>query len=160
MTRFGILLALVALFATACSHQVGDDCKTSVDCDPNGTRSCDLSQPGGYCTIAGCDGKSCPNEAVCIRYFPEMYLSKPCVPACEDLACAAGLTDDCAVDELCLDIGLCAKRSYEQRACARACGGNNDCRAGYECRLAGTRGSMVLSNDPNATARFCAPVAP
>jgi hypothetical protein len=66
-------------------------------------------------------------------------------------------TNDCLSDEVCLDVGLCAKRSYEQRACAKTCGGNDDCRGGYECRLAGTAGSMLLSADPNAMAHFCAP---
>jgi hypothetical protein len=81
----GCLLLSTALLGAGCRREIGDDCQTSVDCDPNGTRACDLSQPGGYCTILGCDEKSCPSGATCIRYFPEAYLSKMCDPACEDV---------------------------------------------------------------------------
>jgi hypothetical protein len=89
-----VLAAVVALGGAACSHAIGDDCKTSADCDPSGTRACDLSQPGGYCTIAGCNETSCPSGSTCIRYFPQMYLSKACDPTCEDLACDAGVAED------------------------------------------------------------------
>jgi hypothetical protein len=176
---------LAALAAPACHRDIGDDCQTSVDCDPNGTRACDLSQPGGYCTIIGCDERSCPSSSACIRSFPVQYLSTPCNPTCEDVGpcqlgpcdadagapdggnclppcpagCAAGSTNDCTADQLCLDVGVCAQRSFEQRACAKTCSDNGDCRGGYECRLAGTHGSMLLSVHPGDTAHFCAPQA-
>jgi hypothetical protein len=161
---------LAALASPACHRDIGDDCQTSVDCDPNGTRACDLSQPGGYCTILGCDEKSCPSGSVCIRSFPVQFLSTPCNPVCEDLpdcqpgscpaACPTGPTNDCAASELCLDVGVCAQRSFEQRACVKTCNDNGDCRGGYECRLAGTHGSMLLSVHPGDTAHFCAPRGP
>ena len=50
-----VALGLAMLLASACGRDIGDECQTSVDCDPNGTRACDLSQPGGYCTVLGCD---------------------------------------------------------------------------------------------------------
>jgi len=84
----GLLIAALmaaALAGAGCKRQIGDDCKTATDCDPSGTRACDLSQPGGYCTIMGCDETSCPSEATCIRYFPTSFLTKPCNPACEDV---------------------------------------------------------------------------
>jgi hypothetical protein len=154
-----LVFAALAVVVPACGHDIGDDCRSSVDCDPNGTRACDLSQPGGYCTIAGCDGKSCPGGSTCIRYFPEMFLSKPCLPACEDLDCPQGRTDDCSADELCLDGGLCAKRSFETRACAKSCSSNSDCRSGYQCRDSNQRGSgsMVLATNPDVLTKFCAP---
>jgi len=173
------LVFVLCAAAAGCGHDIGDNCLTSTDCDPSGTRSCDLSQPGGYCTIVGCDEVSCPSGSDCIRYFPEQYLSKPCDATCEDLVCDActdpsapkdpnlpcngpdGTSkDQCLSDELCLNSGLCAKRSYEQRACAKTCGSNGDCRGGYECRPAGTQGSMLLAQNPGATASFCAPMAP
>jgi hypothetical protein len=146
--------------AAACGHDVGDECQSSADCDPNGTRACDLSQPGGYCTIVGCNETSCPSDSACIRYFPEMFLdmSMPCDPACEDFDCPDGRQDVCAADELCLDSGLCAKRTSEQRQCAKTCGGNDDCRGGYQCRKSGTGGSMLLSNTPAAMTGFCSPL--
>lgn len=121
----------LALAAAACGHGIGDDCKTSTDCDPNGTRSCDLSQPGGYCTIVGCNETSCPSDSTCIRYFPQQFLSKACDPTCEDVACDAGvpyvgkddagatdaelageidagngqvIVDDCDPDEVCVEV--------------------------------------------------------
>ena len=69
-----------ATVASGCARKIGDECTTAADCNPNGTRSCDSSQPGGYCTIQGCDETSCPDEAACIRYFPAQYLTKPCDP--------------------------------------------------------------------------------
>lgn len=161
----------LALVVAGCSHEIGDDCKTSIDCDPNGTRSCDLSQPGGYCTIAGCDETSCPSGSTCVRTFPpSTYLTKTCNPKCEDLDCPstpdASATpstmreNNCLADEICLDAGYCVKQSYEQRECAKACSSNSDCRGGYECRKTGEKGSMALATNPLATTSFCAPYVP
>lgn len=179
-TRGGVVAALsVALLLSACGHDIGDSCTTAADCDPNGTRTCDLSQPGGYCTMAGCDEKSCPGGSVCIRYFPENLLdkTKTCTVECEDVGavdvsvCPKGATDDCAADELCLNSGVCAKRSYEAHACAYTCGGNGDCRGGYDCypvastgistmmSVAQSPGMMLLAQSPTAIAKVCAPKA-
>jgi hypothetical protein len=173
LLRLAVGLGALAT-AAACSHGIGDDCVTSVDCSPSGDRMCDLSQPGGYCTVDGCDAHSCPSDSVCIRYFPEAYLSQPCQVLCEDIGvalmstddCSAGRQDDCAPDEACLPlgagapkVGLCARRSFERRSCARSCGSDSDCRDGYECRLAGTRGSLSLLPPP-AAPKFCAPRPP
>jgi hypothetical protein len=73
-----------ALALASCGKQIGDSCQTAADCDPNGARICDLAQPGGYCTILGCDETTCPSEAACIRYFPVQFLTKACNPYCED----------------------------------------------------------------------------
>jgi hypothetical protein len=145
------------LVAGGCARKIGDGCSTSTDCDPNGNRICDLSQPGGYCTLDGCDDKSCPEDSICIRTFPEQYLSRPCDPKCEDVDCPDGTrTNDCTDDEICLDSGVCARQAFERRYCAHACSDNGDCRGGYACRLGGTRGNMTLLTPPNPTARFCA----
>lgn len=154
-----VLLGLGLALASGCGRNIGDECRTSADCDPNGTRACDLSQPGGYCTVVGCDESSCPEDSACLRYFPEKYLSEMpvCDPKCEDVC--PGVDACKASDELCLDSGKCARRSFEQRSCAKTCSGNDDCRGGYECRQSGTRGSMLLSSTPMATTGFCAPQA-
>jgi hypothetical protein len=164
------LAASSAFLAGACGHDIGDSCKTAADCDPNGTRTCDLSQPGGYCTMAGCDEKSCPSNSVCIRYFPENLLVEAprCQVLCEDVGvvgtaatgCPQGRTDTCAADELCLDSGVCAKRSYETHACAHTCGDDGDCRGGYECRPASSTGMMLLGQTASADANVCAPKVP
>src|SRR4051812_26100866 len=119
LALFALLVVAVSSGA-ACKRQIGDDCKTATDCDPSGARACDLSQPGGYCTIQGCNETTCPSEATCIRYFPAHYLTKPCNPAAEDRLPTdagtdadvdagddagggrAGLRNDCAANEICL----------------------------------------------------------
>ena len=59
-----------------------------------------------------------------------------------------GPLDECTADEICLE-RVCAPRSTERRFCAKGCGSNDDCRGGYECRLAGTRGSLALTSSVN-----------
>jgi hypothetical protein len=145
-----LLLVVAATAGAGCRREIGDECKTAADCNPNGSRQCDATQPGGYCTIQGCDEKSCPEEAACIRYFPAQYLTKPCDPEAADTGCTA--------DEVCLDEGLCARQSTELRYCAKSCSSGDDCRGGYECRRAGTRGSLALTANPDAVIHFCAPV--
>lgn len=90
-------LAIAALFvaASGCSPQVGDDCGSSIDCDFNGTRICDLAQPGGYCTVRNCERGTCPDgESVCVEFNPDVpRLSVTyCMATCgSDSACR---TDD------------------------------------------------------------------
>lgn len=139
-----------------CGNKIGDECRTNIDCSQEDVnRSCDISQPGGYCTIDGCDERSCPEEAACIRFFPYMFVNKPC-----------GAQQTCAPDETCVPssstsgtMGLCAPRASERRYCALRCSSDGDCRGGYECRLAGDRGSLALLPNVSATVRFCAPRA-
>jgi hypothetical protein len=151
------VLAFLALLAPACSKDIGDPCSTNVDCDQNGARDCDLSQPGGYCTIAGCDEKSCPEEAVCIRIFPF-----------ESPGAACGPTAPCASSEICLPDGFCVPRESERRFCEKKCGNNGDCRGGYICREAGIEGhpadqstygtiALVANANQSTVVKFCAP---
>jgi hypothetical protein len=146
-------LALGAL--GACGNEIGDSCKTNIDCSVEGTRPCDISQPGGYCTIEGCSLTSCPDEAMCVRFFPAKFLSQPCDPRTEDVS-----SNDCSADEICLEGGLCSPRSTERRYCALRCGNNGDCRGGYECRLVGEHGSSSLNAKDLGKAKFCAPKEP
>jgi hypothetical protein len=162
--RLLVLLASAASAFSGCGKDVGDSCMTSADCDPNGTRVCDLSQPGGYCTVLGCDQSSCPSDSVCIRYFPTQYLTVPCQTdsdCCPMTSPADGgaSMSKCTGDELCLPVvGLCSRRSNEARACAKTCNDNSDCRGGYDCRRTGTPGAgLLLATDPNSTATYCAP---
>jgi hypothetical protein len=136
--------ALAALLLCgACTKKIGDDCKSSLDCSQDSERTCDISQPGGYCTIEGCDERSCPKESACIRFFPRLFLTRPCPP-------------DCAPDELCVG-GLCAPRASERRNCSHTCGENGDCRGGYVCLEAGKDGTLALTSDPDKKVSFCAP---
>jgi hypothetical protein len=140
----GMLACLLLLsLGGACSKKIGDDCRTSIDCSQDNERTCDISQPGGYCTIEGCDERSCPSDSACVRFFPRLFLTKAC-------------TDGCGVDELCVG-DQCAPRASERRFCVQTCGGNGDCRGGYICREAGTAGSLPLTSNPAAKLNFCAP---
>ncbi len=78
-----LILALVAF--TGCAPQIGDDCTSSVDCSVNGDRVCDLSQPGGYCTVANCEEGTCPEEPVCVefRFEPARSAESWCMAPCE-----------------------------------------------------------------------------
>jgi hypothetical protein len=64
----GAAFGLLALFAVACSPEIGDDCATALDCSASGTRLCDMTQRGGYCTLEGCEENTCPEEAVCVQF--------------------------------------------------------------------------------------------
>ena len=157
MFRTLFILVLLPLVFAACASEIGDECSTNVDCETDGTRDCDLSQPGGYCTINGCDEKFCPGEAVCIRIFPYQTPGAPC-----------SLEAPCPSSDICLPDGYCVPRDTERRYCLRKCGSNGDCRGGYVCREAGmegrqptssTYGSIALVENPNQSmvVKFCAP---
>ena len=160
------LLVAVASGLAGCGHKIGDACTNSADCDPSGgNRTCDISQPGGYCIIEGCDARSCPEDSVCMRFFPEPSLLDPakvCDPAAACSGPISGLC--CDVDEKCLPDaknpgqGACARTSLEKRACVQSCGSDGDCRGGYLCRASATCGTLALTLDPAATPKFCAPI--
>ncbi len=179
-----LFASLVA--AAGCGHKIGDSCTQNVDCSPLGDRFCDLASPGGYCTIQGCDvmrdangnpllnsdgtpQTSCPDEAVCVRFFQQLA-DCPCDPA---------LPDDCAPSQHCLcdeadpanpgrcavpqsggvsgqnpsqcaasgsvtgtKLGHCAPESSERRSCQLKCSKDGDCRQPqYQCRSTGTHGA-------------------
>lgn len=65
---FGVAIALGAY---GCAPKIGDSCSTALDCSAQGSRLCDRTQPGGYCTIQGCEENTCPGEAVCVKFRPE-----------------------------------------------------------------------------------------
>ncbi len=154
MTRTTIaLLAAVWIVASGCGRQIGDECKDSLDCNnEDNTRTCDLSQPGGYCTIEGCDERSCPEESTCVRFFPAMeFLTKPCDPA---------VLTSCEANELCLVFATgarCAPRSTEKRNCVLRCEEDGDCRDDYRCQATGGTNALPLTPNPGESPGFCAP---
>jgi hypothetical protein len=121
-------VVVAALFAIGCGSEIGDECVVSSDCSNDGTRFCDTSSRGGYCTVQGCDFSTCPDEAVCVRFFTGSFQNRPCDPT------AAKDANGCTLDELCSLIGNCVPRSSEIRFCMKKCGDDHDCRGGYECR--------------------------
>lgn len=160
--RAGLLaLVLAVTLGTGCGHKVGDACSNSADCDPSGgTRTCDLSQPGGYCIVDGCDARSCPEDSVCGRFFPDQQLVQPsveCDPTLKQTRCMA--------DEVCVADGnlknatgaSCVRAALESRACVQSCGSDGDCRGGYVCRPFGICGALALTLDNPASHKFCTP---
>jgi len=168
-----IVLALLVGLGSGCTKEIGDSCSTNMDCDPLGERICDTSQLDGYCTIQGCDLNTCPEEAVCVRFFNTSFLSRPCDPETEDATdpaildvagpCPAGkkcVTNDCSASEICLSSGVCAQWTLEGRFCMVKCEDDGDCRPDYECRKTGTRGAEAVRNPDLPGIQqvlFCAP---
>lgn len=150
-TNLLVALALCAL-AGACGRKIGDKCRDPIDCNNEDiTRTCDQSAPGGYCTVDGCDEKSCPDEAVCIRFFPNMeFLNKPCDPD--------AMVSGCEPQELCVSYpggGRCAPRSTEKRNCVLKCDDDGDCREEYACRASGQGNSLALTPTPRQVVKYC-----
>jgi len=147
---------LLVLGGSGCGKQIGDECQTASDCDPSGSRICDLAQPGGYCTILGCDQTTCPGEATCIRYFPTPFLTKACDPYCEDrhtLDTPDG--GSAAVDAGVGALPLCpAKFPTDAAASSDVCPGGptNDCTADEVCLESG------VCAPRSAEVRYCAKV--
>jgi hypothetical protein len=113
----------------ACGDKIGDACQVSSECSSQGDRLCDTTSPDGYCTVVGCDFDTCPEEAVCVRFFGVANSDRPCDPQTEDSS-----TDDCTPDEVCSLSDTCVPRTAEVRFCMLKCGGDGDCRDKYECR--------------------------
>lgn len=140
---------------TGCGDKIGDACTYNVDCSALGDRLCDLASPGGYCTIENCTRESCPDESVCVAFYPVEFLTTPCDPDTEDLT-----TDACTNDETCTRSGFCAPIASVSRYCMLECEKSSDCRDGYECRRTGLSGAEPVPPVGEAytdeVARFCA----
>lgn len=142
------MVLLIAL--GACGRHIGDDCTTNVQCNAQGTQECDVSQPGGYCTIEGCDVSSCPDESLCVRFFPA---------SAQDGVCTYPDTSkECPVRDICLSEGICIEPRFERRFCMKSCSSKGDCRDGYDCCPTDVGGAELLprSNGVVPKARFCA----
>jgi hypothetical protein len=126
---------VVAVSAAACGSQIGDSCQTATDCDPNGTRICDLSQPGGYCTVLGCDETTCPSEAACIRTYPAQFLSTSCNPFCEDRQCQSAADGGAGMDGRLPPCEPICPQDSQLASTDEACpnGPTNDCTADELC---------------------------
>ena len=128
----GLALA-VAGPSAGCGREIGDSCLIAADCGTDLNVICDVASIDGYCTIPGCDYGTCPDEAVCVRFFTASFQDLPCNQATEDLD-GEGSTNDCGLDEACTLTGQCVPASAEVRFCMKTCEVPGDCRDGYECR--------------------------
>jgi hypothetical protein len=176
-----LFFGLAVLATSACTRRIGDACTTNVECSPLGDRFCDLASPSGYCTVEGCDSSSCPDSAVCVRFFSlkvgdgAQCDSQRVAMTAADCAnssgcCVAGTPGCCKIGEQCLcsqegcgTQGYCASESTERRWCMHACSNDGDCRDGYQCRPTGTNGSLAVTYlNPDGTTTvpvysYCAP---
>lgn len=72
------LFAAFALLAQGCAAVVGDACEAPSDCGQG--MFCELSLPGGYCTIRDCTDRACPEEGLCVRFSADVSY---CMARCE-----------------------------------------------------------------------------
>jgi hypothetical protein len=137
-----LVLLLLLGGGLGCGKEIGDECVINPDCSPNGDRVC-IDPPNGYCTVVGCDVSTCPEEAVCVRFFNGSFINRPCDRFTEDNLelPSEERTNACSLDEQCAITSHCVPRSSEIRFCMRRCDSDSDCRTGYECR---DFGRMVL----------------
>ena len=124
-----------ATFTTGCGKHVGDSCTLSTDCSVQGDRQCDTAQPNGYCTVLGCQGNLCPDEAACVLFNTN-------VPGC-------GYNDR-------------EPARTAESICMKNCDSDSDCRTseGYVCAKPGDAPWKALILDDNQTVKICMPADP
>ena len=123
------MLLVVALLTVAfgCKPKVGDDCRISTDCSAAGDRLCDITEPGGYCTVFNCEPGTCPeDESLCVEFGSE----RSPVAACQDPQ---------------------SPSPYARSFCMATCDANSDCRSGYSCedlsRDGNEWGAVLIDHD-------------
>ncbi len=81
-----LVLGALQLALQGCQPNIGDSCGSSLDCSATGERQCDLAQPGGYCTVIGCDPDTCPDNGNCVewRFQPSRTAETWCMQGCSD----------------------------------------------------------------------------
>ena len=113
--KLWLLSLLLVAIAAGCKPKIGDDCKISTDCSAAGDRLCDITAPGGYCTVYNCEPGSCPeDESLCVEFGEQ----RSPVDACKDLQ---------------------SPSPYGRAFCMATCGKDSDCRDGYVCVDLSTR---------------------
>ena len=103
------LLCVLVAVAAGCKPKVGDDCRISTDCSRAGDRLCDITAPGGYCTVYNCEPGTCPeDESLCVEFGAQ----RSPVSKCQDKQ---------------------SPSPYGRAFCMATCESDSDCRAGYSC---------------------------
>jgi hypothetical protein len=104
-----LLLPLLLALAVGCKPEIGDECRISTDCSAAGDRLCDITAPGGYCTVYNCEPGACPeDESLCVEFGAQ----RSPVAACQDLQ---------------------SPSPYARTFCMATCESDSDCRDGYVC---------------------------
>ena len=132
-----------ALAGAGCGNQIGDACRVNLDCSPLGDRFCDVSAPGGYCTVEGCDNRSCPSGSVCIRFFQPiptefcnpLTASGNCAPS-ERCLCDYGALDaegNCRPVPAGVSVPAPEKLGHCTLDSSKLCNASSDCASGESC---------------------------
>jgi hypothetical protein len=121
-----MFVLLCGVAALGCKPKIGEDCATSTDCSISGDRLCDITQPGGYCTVFNCEPNGCPTEAACVA-FSEGTCSAPVVST-----------------------------RFRRTFCVRECEDDGDCRGGYQCLDLSQDSSRRIVDTNSAGRRICA----
>jgi hypothetical protein len=104
-----VLLCALAAVAAGCKPEIGDDCRLSTDCSAAGDRLCDITAPGGYCTVYNCEPGTCPeDESLCVEFGAQ----RSPIEACVDKQ---------------------SPSPYARAFCMATCEEDSDCRDGYVC---------------------------
>jgi hypothetical protein len=105
-----LLLAVLVAVPFGCKPKIGDDCRISTDCSAAGDRLCDITEPGGYCTVFNCEPGTCPeDESLCVEFGSQRSVD-----------------DSCQSSQ--------SPSPYARSFCMATCDGDSDCRSGYVCR--------------------------
>jgi len=114
LTRLALLVicGVGAALALGCTPKIGDECTVSTNCSTAGDRLCDITQPGGYCTVFNCEPGSCPADSACVNFGTSLSVI-PDVPECTP-------SQD--------------NSPYQRSFCMATCGSDADCRGGYRCK--------------------------
>jgi hypothetical protein len=130
-------IALLILLA-GCQPDIGDSCSVDTECSATGERVCDTTQPGGYCTIFGCDPTNCPaDESICIAFGNVVSTA----PGCQNPNRTS---------------------PYVRNVCMATCNNAGDCRSGYDCvNMAEDNpwGAAVIQRNPRTTRICIAPMS-
>jgi hypothetical protein len=103
-------MGLCVLLACGCQARIGDGCSTNQQCSGQTQRLCDITQPGGYCTILNCSPTSCPEgEGMCVTFGNAL---SP-LPGCQNAS---------------------KPSPYARSLCMQYCSEDTECRPGYVCR--------------------------
>ena len=154
---------LIGALTASCTSKVGDSCSSNQDCSPTGALICDLAKAGGYCTVQGCSQRDCPDNGVCVSFYPVDFLSVSCDPAREDSLDTNIAENKCEPHEICLSDGRCASKLSASRFCMQSCDDDGDCRDDYSCRETGRDGAEQVysgelfenEDETNTDRKFC-----
>jgi hypothetical protein len=97
---------------------------------------CDITQPGGYCTVFNCEPGSCPEDSACINFGSTLS--------------SVG-SGECSLGQ--------GTSPYQRSFCMASCASDGDCRGGYSClNLKGDVPNVLGAElaEPSGDGKVCA----